>query len=67
MAARWRSPYHSVMEAPPSPLYSFKEDNHIDQHYATEEDAIRAAAYSVGYLQDTRGDDGSYIVRFNLR
>jgi len=55
------------MQAPPSPLYSFKDDHHIDQHYSTEDEAIRAAAYSVGYLQDARGADGSYIVRFNLR
>ena len=67
IAARCRSPYHKGMEAPPSPLYSFKEDNHIDQHYASEQDAIRAAAYSIGYIQESRGDDGSYIVRFDLR
>jgi hypothetical protein len=67
IAAPWGGPYHTGMEAPPSPLYSFKDDNHIDQHYATEQDAVSAAVYSVGYLQDARGDDGSYIVRFDLR
>jgi len=60
-------PYHSGMESPPSPLYSFKEDNHIDSHYPTEKAAMMAAAYSTGFLLDNRGDDGTFIVRWELR
>lgn len=60
-------PYHSVMETPPSPLYSFREDYHIDSHYPTEKAAMLAAAYSTGFLLDERGDDGTFIVRWELR
>tara|TARA_R100000951_G_scaffold20200_3_gene17011 strand:- start:1151 stop:1318 length:168 start_codon:yes stop_codon:yes gene_type:complete len=55
------------MESPPAPLYSFKEDHHIDSHYPTEKDAMMAAAYSTGFLLDNRGDDGTFIVRWELR
>ena len=65
-ARNW-PPYHSGMESPPAPLYSFKEDHHIDSHYPTEKDAMMAAAYSTGFLLDNRGDDGTFIVRWELR
>lgn len=52
---------------PPDPHRTVLENGHVIQYYSSFDDALRAAAYSHGYLTDPEPDDGEYAVKWDLR